>query len=132
MLARSQAAGVAARFEAAGHTGLRPGHATLLVPLLAGGRRAADLADDLGVSRQAVAQTVVTLEKGGYVQRVADPGDGRAKLICLTARGRSALRTMRAAGLAVDDEWREILGEERLGQLRALLVALLVNRGAGS
>ncbi len=125
ILARSQAAGVAARFAAAGHTGLRPGHAQLLVPLLAGGRHASDLADELGVSRQAVAQAVTTLEKGDYVERVADPDDGRAKLICLTPRGRSALRTMRAAALAVEEQWRTSLGEARLRELRALLVALL-------
>jgi DNA-binding MarR family transcriptional regulator len=105
--------------------GLRPLHAMLLVPLLGGGRHASDLAETLGVSRQAVAQVVSRLEQDGYLTRVTDPGDARAKLICLTPRGRSALRTMRVTGLAVEDEWREHLGAGRLADFRDTLVALL-------
>jgi len=77
------------------------------------------------VSRQAVAQVVTRLEQDGYLTRITDPGDARAKLICLTPRGRSALRTMRATGLAVEDEWRDHLGPERLADFRDTLVALL-------
>ena len=46
--------------------GLRPLHAMLLVPLLGGGRHASDLAETLGVSRQAVAQVVTRLESRGF------------------------------------------------------------------
>src|SRR5215469_16616660 len=94
LLAHANAARLAMAFEEQGLDGLRPGQALLLVPLLGGGRHASDLAGRLGVSRQAVAQVVATLERGGYVERVADPGDARAKLICLTGRGRAALRVM--------------------------------------
>jgi DNA-binding MarR family transcriptional regulator len=105
--------------------GLRPGHALLLVPLLAGGRRAAHLAVDLGVSRQAIAQVVAVLEREGYVERVADPGDARAKLICLTGRGRAALRVMRSCGQQLDDEWAAHLGPEKAAELREILLILL-------
>ena len=106
-------------------TGLRPLHAVLLLPLLGGGRRASDLAETLGVTRQAVAQVVTRLEQDGYLTRITDPGDARAKLICLTPRGRAALRTMRASALAVEDEWRRRLGPDRLASLRDTLVTLL-------
>ncbi len=105
--------------------GLRPLHALLLVPLLGGGRRASDLAETLGVSRQAVAQVVTRLERDGYLNRTDDPGDARAKLICLTSRGRAALRTMRATALAVEDEWRQRLGAEQLASFRDTLITLL-------
>ena len=114
-----------AEFAAAGMPGLRPVHALLLVPLLGGGRHASSLATDLGVTRQAVAQVVATLERDGYVRRIADPGDARAKLVCLTPRGRAALRVMRATTLAVEDAWLRQLGEERLAEFRATLLALL-------
>ena len=52
--------------------GVRPIHAPLLVQLLGGGRRAADLAEATGVSRQAVAQVVTTLERDGYITRAGD------------------------------------------------------------
>jgi DNA-binding MarR family transcriptional regulator len=105
--------------------GLRPVHALLLIPLLGGGRHAASLASDLGVTRQAVAQVVATLERDGYVQRVADPGDARAKLVCLTPQGRAALRTMRSSARALEDTWRQELGADRLAAFRETLLALL-------
>ncbi|OHV24898.1 MarR family transcriptional regulator [Parafrankia soli] len=136
-VARSQASRVAAGFTEAGLTGLRPGHAQLLIPLLSGGRRVSELAEQLGVSRQAVAQVVTTLEKGSYVERVADPRDGRARVVRLTALGLVALRAMRATALAVEREWAARLGADGLGQLRDLLTTLLdtdtdTDTGAGA
>ncbi|CUU54702.1 DNA-binding transcriptional regulator, MarR family [Parafrankia irregularis] len=124
-VARLQAARVAEGFAAAGLTGLRPGHALLLVPLLGGGRRVSELAEGLGVTRQATAQVVTTLERGGYVERIADPDDGRARLVQLTAAGLAALRAMRRTAVAVEQEWSELLGPDGLDQLRTLLMALV-------
>jgi DNA-binding MarR family transcriptional regulator len=124
-LARSDAERLRADFAAQGMHGLRPVHAMLLVPLLGGGRHASDLAEALGVSRQAVAQVVTRLEQDGYLTRITDPGDARAKLICLTPRGRAALRAMRVTALAIEDEWRERLGAERLAGFRDTLLTLL-------
>ena len=39
--------------------------------------------------------------------------------------GGAALRTMRATALAVEDEWRQRLGAERLAGFRDTLVTLL-------
>jgi len=125
LLARSGAERLRTEFAAQGMGGLRPLHALLLVPLLGGGRHASDLAETLGVSRQAVAQVVTRLERDGYLTRITDPGDARAKLVCLTPRGRAALRTMRATALAVEDEWRQRLGAERLAGFRDTLITLL-------
>jgi DNA-binding MarR family transcriptional regulator len=125
LLARLGAERLRAEFAAQGMVGLRPVHALLLIPLLGGGRHAASLASELGVSRQAVAQVVATLERDGYVQRIADPGDARAKLVCLTPRGRAALRTMRSSALTVEETWRQELGADRLAAFRETLLTLL-------
>ena len=125
LLARSGTERLRGEFAAQDMGGLRPLHALLLVPLLGGGRHASDLAETLGVSRQAVAQVVTRLELDGYLTRIADPGDARAKLVCLTPRGRAALRTMRATALAVEDEWRQRLGAARLAGFRDTLITLL-------
>jgi len=125
LLARSGAERLRGEFAAQDMGGLRPLHALLLVPLLGGGRHASDLAETLGVSRQAVAQVVTRLELDGYLTRIADPGDARAKLVCLTPRGRAALRTMRASASTVEDEWRRRLGAEQLASFRDTLITLL-------
>ena len=125
LLARSGTERLRADFAAQGMASLRPVHALVLIPLLGGGRHAASLAADLGVTRQAVAQVVATLERDGYVRRVADPGDARAKLVCLTPRGRAALRAMRASARAAEDAWRQRLGADRLATFRETLLTLL-------
>ena len=88
LVAASGAPHLRAAFAAAGLDGIRPAQSVALVPLAAGGLHASDLADRLRVSRQAVAQGIAALEGHGYVTRVPDPVDARARIIELTPRGR--------------------------------------------
>jgi DNA-binding MarR family transcriptional regulator len=114
-----------AAFAAAGLDGIRPAQAVALVPLAAGGLHASDLADQLRVSRQAIAQGVAALARHGYVTRVPDPADARAQIIELTPRGRQALRVMRSNALDLEKRWQYILGQKRLEELRKILQTLL-------
>jgi DNA-binding MarR family transcriptional regulator len=125
LVARSGAPRLRAAFAAAGLDGIRPAQAVALVPLAAGGLHASDLADQLRVSRQAVAQAVAALERYAYVVRGPHPSDARARIIELTPKGRDALRVMRANALDVERHWRKSLGEKRFGELRETLLALL-------
>jgi DNA-binding MarR family transcriptional regulator len=125
MLAATAAPRLRAVFAAAGLDGIRPAQAVALIPLVAGGLHASDLADRLKVSRQAVAQAVTALERHGYVTRLPDPADARAQIIELTPRGRQALRVMRSNSLNSEQRWQELLGEQRLGELRKTLQTLL-------
>ncbi|SPM29655.1 MarR family winged helix-turn-helix transcriptional regulator [Mycobacterium terramassiliense] len=125
LVAASGAPRLRAAFAAAGLDGIRPAQAVALVPLAGGGLHASDLADRLKVSRQAVAQGVASLERHGYVTRVTDPGDARARIIELTPRGRQALRVMRSNAVALESRWVEVLGPRRLGELRESLQMLL-------
>jgi DNA-binding MarR family transcriptional regulator len=125
MVAASGAPRLRAAFAAAGLDGIRPGQAVALVPLIGGGLHASDLAERLGVSRQAVAQAVTALERHHYVTRVPDPVDARARIIELTPRGRQALRVMRSHALDSEQRWQQVLGERRLGELRDTLRLLL-------
>jgi len=125
LVAASGAPGLRAAFAAAGLDGIRPAQAVVLVPLAIGGLHASDLADRLRVSRQAVAQAVTALERHGYVTRLPDPVDARARIIELTPRGRQALRVMRANALDLEKRWQQVLGEQRLGGFRETLIMLL-------
>jgi DNA-binding MarR family transcriptional regulator len=125
LVAASGAPHLRAAFAAAGLDGIRPAQAVALVPLAAGDLHASDLADRLKVSRQAVAQGIASLERHGYVTRVTDPVDARARIIELTPRGRQALRVMRSNALDLENRWEEVLGSQRLRELRESLQMLL-------
>lgn len=120
-----------AAFAAAGLDGIRPAQAVALVPLAAGGLHASELADRLRVSRQAVAQAITGLERHGYVTRVHDPVDARARIIELTPRGRRTLRVMRSSALDLEKQWHQVLGQQRLAELREMLLVLLSADASG-
>ncbi|MGZ4133289.1 MAG: MarR family winged helix-turn-helix transcriptional regulator, partial [Actinomycetota bacterium] len=74
-----------------GYPELRPGHAALFLVIdRRTGSRLTDMAAASRLTKQAMMALVDDLESHGYVRRVADPSDTRAKLVRLTARGRGA------------------------------------------
>jgi DNA-binding MarR family transcriptional regulator len=125
LVAASGGPSLRAAFAAAGLDGIQPAQSAVLVPLVAGGLHASDLADRFRVSRQAVAQAIAALERHSYVTRVPDPDDARARLIELTPRGRKALRVMRSHAVDLEKRWEQKLGERRLADLRKTLRMLL-------
>jgi DNA-binding MarR family transcriptional regulator len=82
------------------------------------GSRLTDLAEQSGLTKQAVGETVMHLEELGYLERVPDPKDRRAKIIKLTPRGLDAVRTGRRLFAEIEREWAEQLGEDLLKGLR--------------
>ncbi|MGN0101055.1 MAG: MarR family winged helix-turn-helix transcriptional regulator [Dietzia sp.] len=99
------------------------------VRLLAGidddeGSRLVVLAERARIAKQTATALVDRLAAAGYVRRVVDPDDGRARLVRLTARGRELVPVARAAERRIDAEWRAHLGPETMDQLRAALLEL--------
>jgi DNA-binding MarR family transcriptional regulator len=76
----------------AGHPWFTEARATLLGHLARNGTRQSDLIDRMAISKQAVQQLLDGLEAEGVVERLPDPRDGRAKLVCYTRKGLAALR----------------------------------------
>jgi len=75
--------------------------------------------------KQSMAQAVEQLDRLGYVERRPDPADRRARLVCLTERGRAVRPVAVRAGRAVEAEWARLVGAVRLEQVRATLTDLL-------
>ena len=96
--------------------------------LLAGvdpeGTRVSVLAARAQVAKQTATALVDRLERAGYVERLPDPADGRARLVRLTARATAAIPLARAEEQRIEDEWRAHLGDERMDRLRESLTAL--------
>lgn len=88
------------------------------------GTRLSVLAERAQVAKQTATALVDHLERSGYVERVPDPADGRARLVRLTRRGQKVIPVARAEEQAVEQQWTEHLGARRMGQLREALVLL--------
>ena len=96
----------------------------LLMGIDPDGTRLSVLADRAQIAKQTATALVDKLEASGYVERVPDPTDGRARLVRMTARAESAIPLARAEEERIEAEWRRHLGAARMRQLRAALTAL--------
>ena len=85
------------------------------------GSRLTDLAEQAQVSKQAAGGLVDELERAGYVTRVPDPSDARARLICVAPRGAAAVEAAADTVAEVEAEWARHLGPRRVAQLRRIL-----------
>ncbi len=88
------------------------------------GTRLSVLAERAQIAKQTATALVDKLERAGYVERVADPTDGRARLVRMTARAKSVIPYARAEEERIEEEWRAHLGAERMQQLREALTDL--------
>jgi len=104
-----------------GHPQVRAAHGVVFQFLDDGGTRVSVLAERAQMTKQSMAELFTHLEAHGYVERVPDPGDRRAKLVRVTARGRETIPVANAAIAEVEDRWRERVGEDGLRRLRELL-----------
>ncbi len=103
----------------------RPAHLSLFPHIeLDGGTRVSDLAERLGITRQAVSQLVDDLERMGAVERIPDLEDGRAKRVAFTSAGRQSMLDGLNHLKSFEGELREVLGEPLLRSFRKALLLL--------
>ena len=100
-----------------GHREARPVHGFALQAIGPDGCSASELGRRLGVSKQAAAKTVASLERAGYVCRRPDPEDGRAVRLLRTARGEEMLTLSAAFFQAYHRRLAQALLPHRLTEL---------------
>jgi DNA-binding MarR family transcriptional regulator len=122
---QASVAAVEAGLRAAGFDDVRPAHFAVFQHMRPGGARPTELAERAQITKQSMGHLVDHLAARGYVERVADPRDGRAQLVRLTPRGLELERTARALVRRVEADWARRLGATRLEELRALLRELV-------
>jgi DNA-binding MarR family transcriptional regulator len=119
------------RIADAGHPEIREGHGCVFGFIdLDRGSRLTDLAAEAGLTKQAVGEAVTELERLGYVQRVPDPQDGRAKIIKLTDRGLDAVIKGRRIFAEIEREWAEQIGPELMASFREAATRIAALEGA--
>lgn len=103
---------------------LRRAHTSLLPHIALEGTRITEIAERMGITKQAVSQLVDELEQQGVLARVADPDDARAKRVVFTERGRRGLFEGLSVLRQLEQELAEQIGKEPMRRLRAALLAI--------
>jgi DNA-binding MarR family transcriptional regulator len=109
------------RFADRGHAEIRTPHGNVFPYLDDDGTRVSVLAERAQITKQSMAELVSHLERHGYVERVPDPDDGRAKLVRTTKKGNELYAIAREFVAEVEAEWTRRLGKAKMRRLRELL-----------
>jgi DNA-binding MarR family transcriptional regulator len=118
------------RLAAAGFDDLRPAYLVIFQHVAPEGTRVTTLAERAQLTTPSIKYLVDSLEERGYVERIPDPHDGRARLVRFTDRGRHQVHTALEILGDIEDEWAQRLGRRKFAQLRHGLLELneLVSR----
>jgi DNA-binding MarR family transcriptional regulator len=111
--------------ERAGAPVFRQALANLLPHIALEGTRMTELAELVGVSKQAVSKLVAEFVDQGMLELAPDPEDGRAKLVRFTPRGVDGIRDGLAVLASVETEIASKVGKKRMLALSEGLVAML-------
>lgn len=108
-----------------GYTDFRVGHIVALVHIEFEGDTVNTLAFRAGITKQGMSKIVKELAEGEYVITQKHPSDARSVLVKLTNRGYEALTHWKACTEQIDRKFTEILGLERLEQVKDILGILV-------
>ena len=101
--------------------GLRPSQIRMLSLTPVDGMRVTDLAERVGMTKQALGEFANDLERQGLLETVRDPTDRRVRILRPTRRGRRAVEAAEAVIGEVEGRWRTRMGPRKWEQLRRLL-----------
>jgi DNA-binding MarR family transcriptional regulator len=112
------------------HPDVRYSHGFVFQQLVEGPRPVGEVAENLGVSSQAISKAARELEGLGYVARIPDPADARVRRLELTAHGRAAVEAGREIRAALNAELAQVLGIQRAAAAAGTLREALASRNA--
>ena len=121
---RAMESRVFAALAAAGYDDITPAQARVFQRIGPDGIRLTDLAEQAQITKQSAGFLVDQLERAGYVERVPDSADARARLIRIAERGAKAIPLAAQVVSDVEAEWTAHLGARRATQLRSILTDL--------
>jgi DNA-binding MarR family transcriptional regulator len=115
--------------SATGYGDVRAAHLNVFQPLFERpeGARITDLAAWAHITKPSMVYLVDYLEAHGYVERTADPVDGRAQRVRLTAQGEKVVQTVRGLGHQIEVDWEGRIGTTQLEQLKEILRDLIAS-----
>ncbi|WP_312476500.1 MarR family transcriptional regulator [Neobacillus sp.] len=119
------------RLRELGFGDIRPAHGFMFKCITPNGATGIELAEYLGITKQAVSKMVDYLEKSGYVVRQTHPTDKRGKIIVLTERGWLVVKAKEKILTEIEGGWSKNIGTERMQMLKEDLSKLVFEENAG-
>jgi len=98
---------LAERLRAAGFSDMTAAQHPVFENIDREGTRLTVLAARTGMTHQSMGELVQALEARGYVRRMVDPSDRRARLVRLTPKGRRAVRRAIKEIAEIESNWLE-------------------------
>lgn len=94
-----------------------------------GPKRASQLVELTGITKQALSQQIAYLADNEYVAVEPDPSDQRARTVALTDKGVEAQVRVKRYFVEIERDWARAVGPDNLATAREVLAALLVHQG---
>ena len=112
------------RLDNLGYEGLNLSFASILSRISFSGSRLVDIAEVNGMSKQAIGQLANEIEELGYIKRIPDPHDGRAKNLVFTELGQRLIQDSVEAVEEIEQEFAALIGEDKIAELNSILTEL--------
>ncbi|MGD8191960.1 MarR family winged helix-turn-helix transcriptional regulator [Brevibacillus ginsengisoli] len=119
------------RLNEMGFGDIRPAHGFMFKLIIPNGATGIEIAEHLGITKQAVSKMVDFLEKSGYVKSQTHPTDKRGKIIVLTERGWSLVKAKDEILTEIQQRWIEYIGAERMEMLKEDLTKFVYEANEG-
>lgn len=120
------------RLAARGWADVRPAYGYVLLAARGGSPSVTEVAQALGVTKQAASQVVDRMVGAGYLSREPAPADARAKVVALTGRGRDLLAAVEEIYIELEAGWAAVIGAEGVATVRHDLTRVLLAQHGGA
>jgi DNA-binding MarR family transcriptional regulator len=117
------------RLQTRGFREVTDSNSTVMKLLGPEGDRITELAKKAGMTKQSMGYLVDQLGEASYVERLADPRDGRAVIIRRTKKGWAYNRAAAEEVAKLQEEWTHLLGPAKMRELKSLLAELVAKLG---
>jgi DNA-binding MarR family transcriptional regulator len=114
------------RLAAHGFTDVRPSFAFVLLASRERELTGNDIAELMGMTKQAASKLVDAMEAEQYLVRRPHPQDARAKLLHIAPKGKRLLEAAERIYAELESEWAGIIGERRVEAMRKDMKAVLL------
>jgi DNA-binding MarR family transcriptional regulator len=89
------------------------------------GSTSIEIAKLAGVTKQAIAKSISSIEAKGYIKRQPNSEDGRSQIIVFTPKGMRLLKTCIAAISQIESVYEAKLGKKAFADLKLALTKLI-------